>query len=139
MKFIIDGIEWQDYQLSNEQIKRLIDEGNISDDEKNFLLGKVYDRFTSTMCARDGETKDELFARLFGDFVNGKIRDKRRVAELMANDHRYLQQEMFKVFIEYVKVLSKKYEDGYYDGRNEWSAETANRIENLLKDDGWSI
>jgi len=135
MKFTIDGREYEDYQLSNEQIVRLIegkylemDDTHVSSDEKELLMKKVYERFKNECCARKGESRDELFARNFSDYVNRCPNDFKKAANAMGKDHRYLQSEMFKMCIEYIKVLAEHYNNGCYDPRNEWACSTAYSI-----------
>ena len=134
-KFKIDGREYESYQLSNEQIVRLVKENevpneNLTADERAYLVEKIIDRFESTLCPRknEGETNDDVFARFFGDFVNGVLCSKEKVAERMCREHRYLQNEMFKVCLAYIKKLAENYEKGYYDGRNEYAAKTSSKI-----------
>lgn len=146
MKFTIDGREYEDYQLSNEQIVRLIegeylemDDTHVSSDEKELLMKKVYERFKNECCARKGESRDELFARNFSDYVNRCPNDFKKAASAMGRDHRYLQSEMFKLCIEYFKVLDKAYLDSRYDARNEWAVKTANEALCLLRAEDWAI
>ena len=137
MKFTIDGREYEDYQLSNEQIVRLIEGGNTLDfNSLECLTIKVYERFKSGLCPREneGEDNDDVFARFFGNFVNGQCHDKKKVAEKMCRDHRYLQNEMFKVCLEYIKKLADNCEKGYYDPRNEYAAETSKKIIDYFKE-----
>ena len=128
MKFTINGREYEDYQLSNEQIVSLVDGGTLMRDEKAFLMEKVYQRFKNECCARKGEGKDELFARNFSDYVNRCPNDFKKAAMAMGREHRYLQSEMFKMCIEYIKVLAEHYNNGCYDPRNEWACSTAYSI-----------
>lgn len=104
---------------------------NVSADA---LLEKILSRFEYDSCLKSGETKDELFARQFGDFVNGKMSSPKKVAEKMATEHRYLQNEMFKVCLEFIKVLAENCEKGYYDGRNKYAAETSKMFIDHLKE-----
>ena len=143
MKFIIDGREYEDYQLSNEQIVRLIegkylemDDTHVSSDEKELLMKKVYERFKYVLCARknEGETNDDVFARFFGNFVNGKLISRKKVAERMCREHRYLQNEMFKVCLEYIKKLAENCENGWFDPRNQYAAETSKKIIDYFKE-----
>jgi hypothetical protein len=137
MKFTIDGREYEDYQLSNEQIVRLIEGDNTLDfNALECLTNKVYERFKSGLCPREneGEDNDDVFARFFGNFVNGQCHDKKKVAEKMCRDHRYLQNEMFKVCLEYIKKLADNCEKGYYDPRNEYAAETSKKIIDYFKE-----
>jgi hypothetical protein len=75
-----------------------------------------------------------VFARQFGNFVNGKMRSKKKVAEKMSHEHRYLQNEMFKVCLEYIKVLAENCENGWYDPRNQYAAETSKKIIDYFKE-----
>lgn len=137
MKFTIDGREYEDYQLSNEQIVRLIEGDNeVTDMGHEFLMKKVYERFKYDLCARknEGEDSDDVFARFFGNFVNGKCHNKKKVAEKMCREHRYLQNEMFKVCLEYIKKLAENCEKGYYDPRNQYAAQTSKKIIDFFKE-----
>lgn len=131
MKFTINGREYEDYQLSNEQIVELLEGDNeVTDMGHDFLMKKVYDRFKSECCARKGEGRDELFARNFSNYVNRCPNDFKKAAKAMGCEHRYLQSEMFKMCIEYIKVLAEHYNNGCYDPRNEWACSTAYSIIN---------
>jgi len=50
MKFTVDGKEFEDYQLSNEQIVRLLDSEDITDMGYDFLMEKVLERFKNECC-----------------------------------------------------------------------------------------
>ena len=136
MKFTIDGREYEDYQLSNEQIVRLIEGDNKVTDigEEIFLKNKVYERFKYDLCPKSGEDNDDVFARFFGNFVNGKCHSKKKVAERMCREHRYLQNEMFKVCLEYIKKLAENCENGWFDPRNKYAAETSKKIIDYFKE-----
>lgn len=130
MKFTINGREYEDYQLSNEQIVRLIEGDTLTSNERSLLMERVYQRFKYDLCPREneGEDNDDVFARFFSGFVNGKCHNKKKVAEKMCCKHRYLQSEMFKVFIEYIKILAENFDNGFYDDRNEYACETSKKI-----------
>ena len=138
MKFTLNGREYEDYQLSNEQIVELIEGDNQVTEigEEIFLKNKVYERFKYDLCARknEGETNDDVFARFFGNFVNGKLISRKKVAERMCREHRYLQNEMFKVCLEYIKELANCYECGRFDPRNQYAAETSKKIIDYFKE-----
>ncbi len=135
MKFTIDGREYEDYQLSNEQIVRLIEGDNeVTDMGHEFLMRKVYERFKSDLCPKSGEDNDDVFARFFGNFVNGKCHSKKKVAERMCREHRYLQNEMFHVCMEYIKKLAENCENGWFDPRNKYAAETSKKIIDYFKE-----
>ena len=133
-KFNIDGREYASYELSNGQIARLIEDDPYVSDDKEFLMDVVFNRFRSELCPKSGENMDDVFARFFGNFVNGKLRSKKHVAEVMCREHRYLQNEMFKVCLEYIKLLAENYDSGCYDGRNEYAAMTSKKIIDHFKE-----
>ena len=131
----MNGREYEDYQLSNEQIVELIEgDHDVTDMGHEFLMKKVYERFKYELCPKSGEDNDDVFARFFGNFVNGKCHDKKKVADLMCREHRYLQNEMFKVCLEYIKKLAENCEKGYYDPRNQYAAETSKKIIDYFKE-----
>jgi hypothetical protein len=130
MKFTINGREYEDYQLSNEQIVKLIEGDTLMGSEKSYLMEKAYERFKYDLCPKGGETNDDVFARFFGNYVNRCPNDFKKAAKTMGREHRYLQSEMFKMCIEYIKVLAEHYNNGCYDPRNEWACSTAYSIIN---------
>ena len=135
MKFTLNGREYEDYQLSNEQIVELIEgDHDVTDMGHEFLMKKVYERFKYELCPKSGEDNDDVFARFFGNFVNGKCHDKKKVADLMCREHRYLQNEMFKVCLEYIKKLAENCENGWFDPRNQYAAETSKKIIDYFKE-----
>ena len=132
-KFMIDGREYESYQLSNEQIVRLI-KSDAYPEDKDFLMNKVLERFEYDLCPKAGENADDVFARFFGNFVNGKLHSKKHVAEVMCREHRYLQNEMFKVCLEYIKALAENCENGWFDPRNQYAAQTSKKIIDHFKE-----
>lgn len=134
MKFTIDGREYEDYELSNEQIVKLLDNGSWGHVEFTFLMKKVYERFKYNLCPKNGENMDDVFARFFGNFVNGQLNSKKHVAEMMCREHRELQNQMFKVCLEYIKLLAENCEKGWFDGRNQYAAETSKKIIDYFKE-----
>ena len=77
------------------------------------------------------ETKAKLYEREVefveteSSFINGKLSHVKEVAQAMAQDHRYLVQERFKLQLEYWKELAKNERKGRYDPRNEWACKCA--------------
>lgn len=124
------------YQYDNNEHLDSYNAAKERGDEKTagIILPAILNRFRFDLCLRNGETKDEQFARQFGDFVNGRCRDKKKVAQKMATEHRYLQNEMFHICLEYIKVLAENCEQGYYDPRNKYAAETSKKIIDHLKE-----
>ena len=132
-KFMIDGREYESYQLSNEQIVRLI-KSDAYPEDRDFLMKKVLERFEYNLCPKAGENNDDVFVRFFSNFVNGKMNNQKHVAEMMCHEHRYLQNEMFKVCLEYIKVLAEYCENGWFDPRNQYAAQTSKKIIDHFKE-----
>lgn len=68
---------------------------------------------------------DKEFAQEFENFVNGRMRSAEDTGRELSMAHRYLQQQMFKVFIGFMRQLAHNYQKGYYDDRNEWASRVA--------------
>lgn len=129
MKFTIDGREYEDYQLSNEQIVRLLEgDYEVTDMGHDFLMEKVLERFKNECCPQYGETNDNVFVRSFSRYVNGRCGNKEKVAELMCNEHRYLQTQMFYVCLAYIRKLAENMEKGNFDLRNMYACQTAKQM-----------
>lgn len=137
-KFTINGREYESYELSNSDLIYLINSDSTSEEDKEFLKNKVIERFTYDLCPKSGEDSDDVFARFFGNFVNGKCHSMKKVAERMSCEHRYLQNEMFKVCMAYIKKLAENCEKGYYDPRNQYACNTAKIIINALDEKNWA-
>lgn len=132
-KYKVNGQEYESYHLSNEELVDLIENGGLDDEQKKVLEADLLERFKNNNCRKEGETNDELFARQFGNFVNGKMASPAKVAEKMAKEHRYLQMEMYRVCVSYFKVLAENYKKGWYDPRNEWAVKASHIIMGYLK------
>lgn len=133
-KFKIDGREYEAYELTNAELIRLLEDENTSTGDLLELTSVLKERFKYNMCPKADENNDDVFARFFSNFVNGKCNDKKKVAELMCKDHRYLQNEMFHICLEYIKQLAANYEAGWYDARNRYAAETSKKIIDMFKE-----
>lgn len=133
-KFNVNGREKAVYELTNKELVELVANGELDRPQRECLTQAIINRFEYNLCPKNGETEDDVFVNLFSSFVNGKCRDKQKVAKGMASDHRYLQQEMFKICLEYIKVLAENANKGYYDPRNEWSCKTSKIIVDHLKE-----
>lgn len=128
MKFTIDNREYEAYELSNEQIVKLLEKEPNGSEKRNALTEIMIGRFKYDLCAKSGETRDDVFARFFSNYVNRCPNDFKKAAKAMGRDHRYLQSEMFKMCIEYIKVLAEHYDNGCYDPRNQWACKTAKTL-----------
>ena len=69
--------------------------------------------------------QDKAFAQEFANFVNGRMCSAENTGRELTGAHRYLQQQMFKVFIGFMRQLAYNYQNGYYDDRNEWASRLA--------------
>ena len=119
------------YQFSDTDLMREYKKTE-NEEMKAFLAEKLLSRFEYDYTQKAGESKEELFGRIMENWVNGKMGSKSKVADRMARSHRYLQSELFWLFYEYCKVLSKNYENNNYDGRNKVACKYANDIVNLI-------
>ena len=71
---------------------------------------------------------DKEFADVFSRFVNGKMGSAQLTGEELANDHRYLVNEKFKVAMAFIDKLAQCHEHGWYDPRDEWACTLAASI-----------
>lgn len=132
MKYTINGREYMTFQLSNNDIIQLLDDDTLTNEQREELTNKAIERL-KYYCPRSGENEDNVFARQFSDFVNGKCISKQNTAELMANDHRYLQNEMFKICLEYIKRLADNFDKNRFDPRNQYACTAAKCMIDGLK------
>lgn len=133
MKFKVDGRELEAYQLSNRQMVDLIkNDTKAANEERDYLMEQVLNRFESECCPMCGENNDNVFVRQFSSFVNGKCGNKENVAELMSREHRYLQSEMFFVCLAFIRKLAENYDNDCYDLRNEYACRTAKQMISAL-------
>lgn len=65
---------------------------------------------------------DAKFVKSFVDFVNGEMSSEKNIILELANAHRYLQQQIFDLFISFMKELAYNYKNRRYDARNERAA-----------------
>lgn len=69
--------------------------------------------------------QDKAFAQEFANFVNGRMCSADNTGRELTRAHRYLQQQMFKVFVGFMRQLAYNYQKGFYDDRNEWASRLA--------------
>ena len=69
--------------------------------------------------------QDKAFAQEFANFVNGRMCSADKTGRELTRAHRYLQQQMFKVFIGFMRQLAYNYKQGAYDERNAWASQLA--------------
>lgn len=71
----------------------------------------------------------KVIAKNLSDLVNGGSRNsKDDFVDVVTSEHRYLQEEMFELFLKCMEVWSKNYEDNKYDARNKFACQVSNRI-----------
>lgn len=85
---------------------------------------------------------DNKNGNIISDMVNSSLFDAKSVAKFMAKDHRYLQGEFFKLCEYFIAILAHNYENGIYDGRNEYACKCAKimtdaLVENKMIDKWW--
>lgn len=69
--------------------------------------------------------KDKQFADEFSRFVNGMMGSAKKTGFELANDHRFLVQQKFKVVMFFIEKLADNYKNGCYDLRDEWACKLA--------------
>ena len=69
--------------------------------------------------------QDKAFAKEFTNFVNGRMCSAEKTGKELTRAQRYLQQQMFKVFMGFMRQLAYNYQKGFYDERNEWASRLA--------------
>jgi hypothetical protein len=131
-KFLVNGHEKEWFYLTNRELVDLLKDEKTSEEDKKYLNDMLLIRFERDNCPDVGEDEHNVFAKQISNFVNGKCHDMEKTARLMANDHRYLVQEMFKLFIAFAKELSKDFFKGAYDPRNQWACSKSVEIMNKL-------
>ena len=134
-KFNVNGRETEWCYLSYQEKIDLIRDENTTEEDRKFLIDKLLSSVEYTLCPKtnEGETRDDVFARFFSDYVNRCGCNKKKAAQHMAREHRYLQGEMFKVCLEYIKILAENANNGYYDPRNEWACKASKYMIEGLK------
>ena len=80
-----------------------------------------YQEFTGVTISE----QDKAFAQEFANFGNGRMCSAENTGRELTRAHRYLQQQMFKVFIGFMRQLAYNYQEGTYDERNEWASRLA--------------
>ena len=128
MAFVVNTLPDYVEQRKGELIAKVM----LGFETKKYINDMLLIRFERDNCPDVGEDEHNVFAKQISNFVNGKCHDMEKTARLMANDHRYLVQEMFKLFIAFAKELSKDFFKGAYDPRNQWACSKSVEIMNKL-------
>lgn len=127
-KINYNGREVSIYDLSNKELVSIFKDEGTDNETRELVIKTIIDQYERELCPKNGEGNEEVFAELFSRFVNGRMYDYKKVAQKMATEHRYLQQEMFKVCMAYFTELAKNYKKGWCDDRNRWSCKRAYEI-----------
>ena len=106
-------------------------ENRITDDEY-YAIKKSLEDAKYNICESvypiDKRTDGEVLGCLVEDAVNSSCFDKDGFVEwLTTRAHRYLQSEIFKIVLTYIKTYADM-DNRYFDGRNDWILEYANKI-----------
>mgnify|MGYP003298018847 CR=1 FL=1 len=72
-------------------------------------------------------------ASKISDIVNSTLFNPMEVGIELTTDHRYLQNEEFKMFLHFTGQLARNYENGNFDGRNEFACKCAKVMVDALK------
>ena len=75
--------------------------------------------------------KEKQLAGIITDALNGGF-SKKEFCEAMSREHRYLQGEFTELCIWWLEKLAEMYEQGNYDGRNEYACRTGKEITEFL-------
>lgn len=76
--------------------------------------------------------QDKACAKEFANFVNGRMCSATNTGRELTRVHRYLQQQMFKVFVGFMRQLAYNYRQGVYDDRNAWASRLASEAYTCL-------
>ena len=77
---------------------------------------------------RRGSTADNI-----SEMVNKMSFNPMQVGVELTTDHRYLVNKMFKTFLHFTSQLSRNYENGKYDARNEYACKCSKVIIDALE------
>ena len=75
--------------------------------------------------------KEKQLATAITDAINGSF-SKKEFCKAMSKEHRYLQYEFTELCIWWFEKLAEMYEQGNYDGRNEYACRTGKEITEFL-------
>jgi hypothetical protein len=73
-------------------------------------------------------------AREMSDFVNNMSCDVKKFCETMSVEHRTLQQSFSELCFAWIRHCAEKYDEGRYDGRNEFSCKVSKEIVEKVED-----
>lgn len=79
------------------------------------------------------QTKGAKVAEQLTDFLNSASQqDVKDFTEAMMVEHRYLQEEAFKLFLKTCEEWSKMHDADRFDARNEFTVKTSKKITQLI-------
>lgn len=73
------------------------------------------------------------------DFVNTMGADYENFVAAALNDHRTLQQNVMRLFLQLVEGWAQMYDEGFYDERNEATCRLAKKIHELVQAEGMTL
>ena len=80
--------------------------------------------------------RNDSKANKISELVNSTLFNPLEVGVELSTDHRYLVNEMFKTSLHFIAQLSRNFENGNYDGRNEYACKMSKAIIDALEKDG---
>lgn len=75
----------------------------------------------------------EEIATMISNAMNTQSGSINAIAELLCNDHRYLQQEFWKLIEAVIKKHAQHHDEKRYDDRNEYTVKMCAKIAPLLE------
>lgn len=89
---------------------------------------------TYEICSTEFLGREQKVSEIISVLMNNMAVNELNVGVELTKDHRYLVDKTFKMFLHFAGQLSRDYDNGYYDGRNENSCKNAKiMIESLEK------
>lgn len=80
---------------------------------------------------KQGSTASQI-----SDIVNNTLFHPLKTGVELTTKHRYLVNEMFKMFVHFAGQLARNYDKGHYDERNQYACECSRIIIDALKEKG---
>lgn len=123
----------QRFKRDNELIEKAeqyIRLANPNDDDTALLKSLIQKYEYATFA--EWSDADEFVANSISDFTNSFSFPDDLIAKKMSNEHCTLQQSFMRLCMKFIKEMSEK---KYWDGRNEASVKTAQKIMEAFGDD----
>lgn len=81
------------------------------------------------------QTRGGKVANQLSDFINSAVnKDKEMFVRVVTDDHRTLQEDVFKLFQKCIEEWANNYVEGNYDDRNEYTCKASYEMMKVLND-----